>query len=50
MDVRVPAGCIVSAVGNFSRALMPEWEFRREVDARTGYNELVASVKKDISQ
>ncbi|MES2973492.1 MAG: PPC domain-containing DNA-binding protein [Pseudomonadota bacterium] len=35
-------GCIVRTTAEVVLALLPGWDFRREVDAGTGYRELVA--------
>jgi len=35
-------GCIVQATAEVVIALLPGWEFRRELDAATGFNELSA--------
>lgn len=35
------AGCIVRTTAEIVIALLPGWEFRRELDAATGFNELV---------
>jgi len=35
-------GCIVRTTAEVVIALLPGWEFRRELDAATGYKELVA--------
>ena len=37
----VAAGCIVLTTAEVLLALLPEWEFAREPDALTGYDELV---------
>jgi len=37
----VAAGCIVRTTAEVLLALLPEWEFAREPDAATGYDELV---------
>lgn len=37
----VAAGCIVHTTAEVLLALLPEWEFARERDAVTGYDELV---------
>ncbi|MDR7376610.1 putative DNA-binding protein with PD1-like motif [Rhodoferax ferrireducens] len=37
----VAAGCIVRTTAEVLLALLPEWEFAREPDAVTGYDELV---------
>ena len=34
-------GCIVRTTAEIVIALLPGWEFRRELDAATGFNELV---------
>ena len=39
----VMPGCIVRTTAEVVIAVLPGWEFRREVDAATGYKELVAS-------
>ncbi len=39
----VMPGCIVRTTAEVVIALLPEWEFRREVDSRTGYKELLIS-------
>ncbi len=38
---RVAAGCIVRTTAEVLLALLPEWEFSREADAVTGFDELV---------
>ena len=38
----VMPGCIVSTTAEVVVALLPGWEFRRELDAATGFNELSA--------
>jgi predicted DNA-binding protein with PD1-like motif len=38
----VMPGCIVRTTAEVVVALLPGWEFRRELDAATGYNELSA--------
>ena|ERR1017187_9163653 len=38
----VAPGCIVRTTAEILLALLPEWEFVREPDAATGYDELVA--------
>lgn len=38
----VVPGCIVRTTAEVVIALLPEWEFRREMDVQTGYPELVA--------
>ena len=35
-------GCIVRTTAEIVIALLPGWEFRRELDAATGFNELTA--------
>lgn len=35
-------GCIVRTTAEIVLALLPGWEFRRELDAATGFNELLA--------
>lgn len=37
----VAQGCIVRTTAEVLLALLPEWEFAREPDALTGYDELV---------
>lgn len=37
----VAAGCIVRTTAEVLLALLPDWEFAREPDAVTGYDELV---------
>jgi predicted DNA-binding protein with PD1-like motif len=37
----VAAGCIVRSTAEVLLALLPEWEFAREPDAETGFDELV---------
>ena len=37
----VAAGCIVRTTAEVLLALLPDWEFAREPDAATGYDELV---------
>lgn len=37
----VAPGCIVRSSAEVLLALLPEWEFAREPDAATGYDELV---------
>ena len=37
----VAAGCIVRTTAEVLLALLPEWEFAREPDPATGYDELV---------
>jgi len=39
----VMRGCIVRTTAEIVLALLPGWQFRREVDAATGFLELVAS-------
>ncbi len=38
-------GCIVRTTAEIVLALLPDWDFKREVDAATGYLELVARRK-----
>jgi predicted DNA-binding protein with PD1-like motif len=40
----VAPGCIVRTTAEVLLALLPEWEFAREPDAATGYDELVVRV------
>ncbi len=42
----VAAGCIVRTTAEVLLALMPEWEFARERDAVTGYDELVVRARQ----
>lgn len=37
----VAAGCIVRTTAEVLLALLPQWQFARESDAATGYDELV---------
>jgi predicted DNA-binding protein with PD1-like motif len=37
----VAPGCIIRTTAEVLLALLPEWQFSREPDATTGYNELV---------
>jgi len=37
----VAPGCIVRTTAEVLLALLPEWEFARELEALTGYDELV---------
>lgn len=41
----VAAGCIVRTTAEVLLALLPDWEFAREPDAQTGYDELVVRVR-----
>jgi predicted DNA-binding protein with PD1-like motif len=41
----VVAGCIVRTTAEVLLALLPEWQFAREPDAVTGYDELVVRVR-----
>lgn len=41
----VAAGCIVRTTAEVLLALLPEWEFAREPDAATGYDELVVRAR-----
>ena len=43
----VVPGCIVRTTAEVLRALLPEWEFAREPDALTGYDELVVRARVD---
>lgn len=43
----VMAGCIVRTTAEVVLAQLPGWEFGRELDAATGYKELVARRKPD---
>lgn len=38
-------GCIVRTTAEVVIALLPGWEFRRELDAATGFNELTARAR-----
>ena len=40
-------GCIVRTTAEVVIALLPGWEFRRELDAATGFNELVTGRSVD---
>ncbi len=40
-------GCIVRTTAEIVIALLPGWEFRRELDAATGYSELSARASAD---
>lgn len=42
----VAAGCIVRTTAEVLLALLPEWEFAREPDAATGFDELVVRARK----
>jgi len=42
----VAPGCIVRTTAEVLLALLPEWEFVREPDALTGYDELVVRARK----
>jgi hypothetical protein len=42
----VAAGCIVRTTAEVLLALLPAWEFAREPDAATGYDELVVRPKR----
>jgi len=41
----VAAGCIVRTTAEVLLALLPEWEFAREPDPATGFDELVVRVR-----
>ncbi len=41
----VAAGCVVRTTAEVLLALLPEWEFAREPDALTGYDELVVRAR-----
>lgn len=43
----VAAGCTVRTTAEVLVALLPEWEFARELDAATGYGELVVRAASD---
>jgi uncharacterized protein len=43
----VAPGCIVRTTAEVLLALLPEWEFSREPDALTGYDELVVRARAD---
>lgn len=42
---QVAAGCIVRTTAEVLLALLPEWEFAREPDAATGFDELVVRAR-----
>jgi predicted DNA-binding protein with PD1-like motif len=44
----VLSGCIVLTTAEVLLALLPEWQFTREPDAATGYDELVVRVRDKI--
>jgi hypothetical protein len=41
----VVAGCIVRTTAEALLALLPDWEFAREPDAATGFDEVVARAR-----
>jgi predicted DNA-binding protein with PD1-like motif len=41
----VAPGCIVRTTAEVLLALLPDWQFTREPDAHTGYNELVVRAR-----
>jgi predicted DNA-binding protein with PD1-like motif len=41
----VASGCIVLTTAEVLLALLPEWQFTREPDAQTGYDELVVRAR-----
>lgn len=41
----VAPGCIVRTTAEVLLALLPDWQFSREPDAQTGYDELVARAR-----
>ena len=41
----VAAGCVVRTTAEILLALLPEWEFAREMDGLTGYTELVVRAR-----
>jgi predicted DNA-binding protein with PD1-like motif len=41
----VVAGCIVRTTAEVLLTLLPEWEFAREPDAATGFDELVVRAR-----
>ncbi|MEY3445775.1 MAG: hypothetical protein RIR45_530 [Pseudomonadota bacterium] len=41
----VAAGCIVRTTAEVLLAMLPEWEFAREWDAQTGFDELVVRAR-----
>jgi predicted DNA-binding protein with PD1-like motif len=41
----VAQGCIVLTTAEVLLALLPDWRFTREPDARTGYDELVVRAR-----
>jgi predicted DNA-binding protein with PD1-like motif len=46
----VAYGCTVRTTAEVLLALLPEWDFRREPDAATGYDELVARPRATPAQ
>ena len=42
----VAAGCLVRTTAEVLLALLPDWQFTREPDATTGYDELVVRAKR----
>ena len=47
MGGHVAPGCIVRTTAEVLLALLPEWEFARESDAATGYDELVVRARAE---
>jgi predicted DNA-binding protein with PD1-like motif len=45
MGGHVAPGCIVRTTAEVLLALLPDWQFTREMDAHTGYDELVIRVR-----
>ncbi|WP_394790815.1 PPC domain-containing DNA-binding protein [Rhodoferax sp.] len=45
----VAAGCVVRTTVEVLLALLPDWQFTRELDAATGYDELVVRPRSDLS-
>jgi len=43
----VAPGCFVRTTAEVLLALLPDWAFAREVDALTGYDELVVRPRAD---
>ena len=41
----VASGCIVLTTAEVLLALLPEWQFTRDPDAQTGYDELVVQAR-----
>lgn len=45
LDGHVAPGCIVLTTAEVLLALLPNWQFTREPDAQTGYDELVVQAR-----